>query len=45
MVLHHAAGQRGTMVLSEMLDRKAEPAGDEIKVRGDEGVIVELDSS
>jgi alpha-glucosidase len=45
VVFHKAAGPPGAIVLSTLLDRKEEPAGDEIKLRGNEGVIVQLNNT
>jgi alpha-glucosidase len=41
-VFHHAAGLTGKIALSTHLDRKAEPIGAELQLRGDEGLIVEF---
>jgi alpha-glucosidase len=45
VVFHNAAGQRDTIVLSTLLDRTAELIGEEIRMRGDEGIIAELDDN
>jgi alpha-glucosidase len=41
-VFQSAVGLQGTIALSTHLDRESEPIADEIELRGDEGVIVQL---
>jgi alpha-glucosidase len=41
--LHSAIGHCGTIALSTHLDRQLEPIAGEIELRGNEGVIVQLD--